>query len=204
MARLVKSFNNDQPQVKGSNIVLDPVGQVPHDNKEAAIILGKFCKSICIFTFDENDKKVKKIAKIMVHNCSTSFLGDPIFYNKFTMQEISVALEAMECRISPGPDNIHGHMVKHLGDKGKQKLLQLFNLSWKLGRLPWECKIIIIIPVEKPGKDSSFAESYMPISLTSFVCKPMERLILARSSFYLSTNDPKEQYGFRRGHSTIN
>ncbi|GFV67555.1 hypothetical protein TNCV_4622351 [Trichonephila clavipes] len=33
----------------------------------------------------------------------------------------------------------------------------------------------------------------------------MERLILARLNFYLSTNSllPEEQYGFRRGHSTI-
>ncbi|GFV67554.1 hypothetical protein TNCV_4622341 [Trichonephila clavipes] len=62
----------------------------------------------------------------------------PIFYDKFTMQEMSVALEAMDCRKSPGPDNIHVHMVKHLGDKDKQRLLEIFNLSWKLGRRPWE------------------------------------------------------------------
>ncbi|GFS53515.1 hypothetical protein TNCV_4935651 [Trichonephila clavipes] len=35
---------------------------------------------------------VKKIAKRMVHNCRTS-LGDPIFYDNFTMQEMKVALE---------------------------------------------------------------------------------------------------------------
>ncbi|GFY51770.1 hypothetical protein TNIN_449441 [Trichonephila inaurata madagascariensis] len=58
--QLAKFFSNDQPQVKDNNIVLDPVGQV---HKEAANILGKFYKSISILTFDENDKKVKKIAK---------------------------------------------------------------------------------------------------------------------------------------------
>ncbi|GFX47882.1 RNase H domain-containing protein [Trichonephila clavipes] len=95
----------------------------------------------------------------MVHNCRTYSLGDSIFYDKFTMQEMSVALEAMHCRKSPGSDNMHGPMVKHLGDKDYQRLLEIFNLSWKLGRLPWEWKRAIIIPVENPGKDSSSVES---------------------------------------------
>ncbi|GFY68388.1 hypothetical protein TNIN_298781 [Trichonephila inaurata madagascariensis] len=77
--RPTEFFSNDQPQMKDSNIVLDPVGQVPQDNKEAANILGKFYKSI--LTFNENDKKVKKIAKRMVHNCRTSSLEYPIFYD---------------------------------------------------------------------------------------------------------------------------
>ncbi|GFS90078.1 hypothetical protein TNCV_507671 [Trichonephila clavipes] len=61
--RLVKFFSNDQSQVKDSNIVLDPVGQVSEDNKVTANILGPFYKSINILTFDENDEKLKKIAK---------------------------------------------------------------------------------------------------------------------------------------------
>ncbi|GFY72186.1 RNA-directed DNA polymerase from mobile element jockey [Trichonephila inaurata madagascariensis] len=54
--RFTKFFSNDQPQVKDSNIVLDPVGQVPQDNRVAANILDKFYKSISNLTFDENDK----------------------------------------------------------------------------------------------------------------------------------------------------
>ncbi|GFS90076.1 hypothetical protein TNCV_507661 [Trichonephila clavipes] len=72
------------------------------------------------------------------------------------MQEMGVAVEAMDCR---NLLNIPELMVKHLGDRGKQRLLEIFNLSWKLGRLPWEWKRAIIIPVEKPGKDSSSVES---------------------------------------------
>ncbi|GFY80135.1 hypothetical protein TNIN_245741 [Trichonephila inaurata madagascariensis] len=94
--RFAKFFSKDQLQVKDRNIVLYPVGQVPQDKKE-----------------------VNKIDKRMVHNCRTSSLGDPIFYHNFSMQEMGVTLEAMDCRKSPGPDNIHGQMVKHLADKGK-------------------------------------------------------------------------------------
>ncbi|GFY51060.1 hypothetical protein TNIN_51 [Trichonephila inaurata madagascariensis] len=63
--QLTKFFSNDQPQVKDNNIVLDSVGQIPQDSKEAANILGKFYNCISILSFDENDKKVKKIAKKM-------------------------------------------------------------------------------------------------------------------------------------------
>ncbi|GFU48174.1 putative RNA-directed DNA polymerase from transposon BS [Trichonephila clavipes] len=95
-------------------------------------------------------------------------------------------------------------MITHLGLRGTQHLLDIFNQSWKSGRLPHEWKRTPIIPIRKPGKVLSSPESYRPVALTSILCKIMERMMLRRLTYFLDSNNllPREQYGFRRGHST--
>ncbi|GFW46115.1 hypothetical protein TNCV_3277321 [Trichonephila clavipes] len=41
---------------------------------------------------------------------------------------------------SPGPDGVFGRMLENLGHRGKLRLLDIINLSWKIGRLPAEWK----------------------------------------------------------------
>ncbi|GBL86271.1 putative RNA-directed DNA polymerase from transposon BS [Araneus ventricosus] len=110
----------------------------------------------------------------------------------------------MDWTKSPGPDGLHGRMIEHLGPVGRQILLDIFNLSWRDGRLPRDWKRAIIIPIKKPGKEAGSPESYRPIALTSIICKIMERMILARLKYFLDLNDLLDgaQYGFRRGHGT--
>ncbi|GFS79614.1 probable RNA-directed DNA polymerase from transposon BS [Trichonephila clavipes] len=86
-----------------------------------------------------------------------------------------------------------------------QKLLDIFNFSWKIGRLPRDWKKAVIIPILKPRKDISTSASYRLIALTSFVCKLMERLVLARLNVHLNINGllPSEQYGYRKGHRAV-
>ncbi|GFV65292.1 RNA-directed DNA polymerase from mobile element jockey [Trichonephila clavipes] len=104
-----------------------------------------------------------------------------------------------------GPDGIHEFMIGHLGPHGMQKLLDIFNFSWKIGRLPRDWKRAIIIPILKPGKDTSTSASNRPIALTSFVCKLMERLVLARLKFHLNIGGllPSEQYVYRKGIGAV-
>ncbi|GFX20906.1 putative RNA-directed DNA polymerase from transposon BS [Trichonephila clavipes] len=130
--------------------------------------------------------------------------GIPIFKEFFTMQELNMALSTLDPSKSPGPDNIHGQMISRLSDWGKKSLLEIFNLSWRLGRLPRDWKKALIIPIRKPSKKASDPESFRPIALTNFSCKLMEKIILERLTYYLNSNDllSIEQYGFKRGHAT--
>ncbi|GFU96210.1 probable RNA-directed DNA polymerase from transposon BS [Trichonephila clavipes] len=64
-------------------------------------------------------------------------------------------------------------MLENLGHRGKLRLLDIINLYWKLGRLPAEWKRATIIPIKKA------------------VLLDCKNLI------------PGEQYGYRRGHSTV-
>ncbi|GBO09473.1 putative RNA-directed DNA polymerase from transposon X-element [Araneus ventricosus] len=95
-------------------------------------------------------------------------------------------------------------MIEHLGPVGRQSLLDIFNLSWRNGRLPRDWKRAIIIPIKKPGKVAGSPESYKYIALTSVICKIMERMILARLKYFLDLKDLLDgaQYGFRIGHGT--
>jgi len=63
----------------------------------------------------------------------------------------------------------------------------------------------IIVPICKPGKDPSLAESYRPIALTSHVGKIMEKIINERLKYYLEKMELIKVYqsGFRKGRSTI-
>ncbi|GFV59127.1 probable RNA-directed DNA polymerase from transposon BS [Trichonephila clavipes] len=187
------------------NTVLTSDGKATPDNKTAANVLEEFYKSMGNLKFNQNDVILKNRSKRMIHNCRTSSAGNHIFINKFTMRELNFALRAMDLRKSPGHDGIHGFMIGHLGPHGMQKLLDIFNFSWKIGRLPRDWKREIIIPILKPGKDTSTSASYRPIALTSFVCKLMERLVLARLNDHLNINGllPSEQYGYRKGHGAV-
>ena len=91
-------------------------------------------------------------------------------------------------------------MLKHLGPQAKKKLLQLFNASLKTSNKPKTWKKAIMIQILKCGKCRTKAESYRPISLTSSVCKLMERIVNARLMWLLEKDKllMPEQTGFRQ------
>ncbi|GIY20445.1 putative RNA-directed DNA polymerase from transposon BS [Caerostris extrusa] len=101
-------------------------------------------------------------------------------------------------------NKINAEIKLYLGSCATKRLLHIFNL-WKLGRLPRQWKTAIVVPIRKPNKDASCMGSYRPIALTCMTCKLMERIILRRITFHLMNRNmlPQEQYGFRKGHSTI-
>ena len=103
-----------------------------------------------------------------------------------------------------GPDDIHYQFLKHLPHTALSVLLDIINDIWVSGKLPDSWKEATVIPVPKPGKDHSNPTNYRPISLTSCLCKTMERMINSRLVWFLETNNflSKYQSGFRRGRTT--
>ena len=121
-----------------------------------------------------------------------------------TMDELKKVIKTLKKKKAPGPDNITNEMLQHLGNKALQKLLDIFNLSWNKGQLPQIWKEARMIPILKKGKNKAKAVSYRPISLTSCVCKTMERIVNQRMQWYLETESilAPEQAGFRQYRST--
>ena len=80
----------------------------------------------------------------------------------------------------------------------------IFNMIWYTSQCPKQWKNAILTPILKPGKDPSDPLSYRPISLTSTLCKLMERMVNSRLLWYIETNDllTRHQSGFRKGRST--
>lgn len=73
---------------------------------------------------------------------------------------------------------------------------------WEIATKPKES---MIIPIHKPGKDDTKPGNYRPITLTSNVCKIMERMKNERLTYYIRDKGfmSKYQSGFRRGRNTM-
>jgi len=54
-----------------------------------------------------------------------------------------------------GPDDVHYQILKHLPDDAVLTLLNILNNIWALGKFPTSWCTCTVIPVAKPGKDTS-------------------------------------------------
>ena len=70
-------------------------------------------------------------------------------------------------------------------------LLQLYNLCFRLGYLPQAWTRSTFVPISKPGTDK-----FRAVSLTSCVCKVLERILLLRLMFRLQDKPSPKLYGF--------
>ncbi|GFT75708.1 probable RNA-directed DNA polymerase from transposon BS [Trichonephila clavipes] len=135
------------------------------------------------------DRTIARKARRLVHRCRNSLVGFPLFMEKFQIAELNNAIKTFDFTTSPGPDSIFGLMIVGLSNTAKLFLLNLFNQSWALGKLPLEWKRAIVVPILKPGKEADNPENFRPISLAYIPCKIMERIILDRLNFYLVQNN---------------
>ena len=98
-----------------------------------------------------------------------------------------VRREIKSCRNSKafGPDKLSIFHLKHLGHRAIEYITALFNLSVTACQIPAIWKSSLIIPIPKPGKDTSVGTSYQPISLLCPAAKVLESLNLPTINTYL-------------------
>ena len=104
-----------------------------------------------------------------------------------------------------GPDDIHYQILKHLPECTLDTLLNIYNQIWDGGDFPTEWREATIIPMLKPGKDTTNPNNYRPIALTSCIYKTFERMVNSRLVWYLEKHSIITAYqsGFRKSRSTI-
>ena len=98
-----------------------------------------------------------------------------------------------------GPDKLSIFHLKHLGPRAIEYITALFNLSVTACQIPAIWKSSFIIPIPKPGKDTSVVTSYRPISLLCPSAKVLESLIPPIINKYLQP--APDQHGFRPYHA---
>ena len=126
-------------------------------------------------------------------------------YNKdFTIKELRKALKKSH-DTAVGSDDIHYQFLKHLPLRSLDSLLRIFNHIWHSGILPDSWKEAIVIPIPKPGKDSTSPANYRPIALKSCICKILERMVNDRLVWFLEKNKliAAVQSGFRKQRGTL-
>ena len=126
-------------------------------------------------------------------------------YNEpFTMPELTSAISSLRS-VAEGPDAIHNDMLRHLPAVALEALLATINSIWQTGTFPAVWRQATVIPILKPGKSGLEPRHYRPISLTSSLCKLMEKMVNVRLSWFLERHSvfTEAQCGFRKHRSAV-
>ena len=118
----------------------------------------------------------------------------------FTTDLVRRAIKSCRNSKAFGPDKLSIFHLKNLGPRAIEYITALFNLSVTTCQIPAIWKSSLIIPIPKPGKDTSVGTSYRPTSLLCPAAKVLESLILPTINKCLQP--APDQHGFRPDHST--
>ena len=192
----VKSFwryVKSQTQVKGGiPDLLKSDGSWAKSDQEKANTLNSFFGSVFI---DDDSASIP-----FMPNRTTEVLENV----EFTTEDIRTLLSTLDINKSPGPDGIHSRVLKELHNELAEPLQIIFNKLMKEGRIPDVWKKAHVVPLFKKGKRSD-PSNYRPVSLTSLVCKIMEKIVKKALIAHLEKNNllTDNQHGFRSGRSCV-
>merc|ERR1711963_630999 len=105
---------------------------------------------------------------------------------------------------SPGPDELHPKILKECAEELASPMKIMFDLTMRVGKIPHEWKKAEVKAIYKKKGSRKDPSNYRPVSLTSVVCKLMEKVIKNHLNLHLKNNNllADEQYGFFSGRST--
>ena len=114
-----------------------------------------------------------------------------------TKEEVYELLTDIDITKSSVSTCIHPQLLKEGAKELTYPIWQIFNKSVSSSRVPAEWKQGIVSPIHK-GDDRHAANNYRPITITSLLCRMLEKLIKKHVMQHLERNEllPKEQHGF--------
>ncbi|CAK9834318.1 Putative 115 kDa protein in type-1 retrotransposable element R1DM [Anthophora retusa] len=124
-----------------------------------------------------------------------------------TEAELGDAVRRMAAKnTAPGPDGIPGKIwAAALGVLGP-RMRRLFDRCLELGEFPERWRRGRMVLLRKEGRPVDSPSAYRPLCLLDEAGKLFERVLASRLASHLSAEGPdlsEEQYGFRRGRSTV-
>uniref|UniRef100_A0A8C3FC47 Reverse transcriptase domain-containing protein n=1 Tax=Chrysemys picta bellii TaxID=8478 RepID=A0A8C3FC47_CHRPI len=119
-----------------------------------------------------------------------------------TVSEVETKLEHLNGTKPGGPDDLHPRILKELAREIAGPLAMIFNESLNLGVVQLDWRIANVVPIFKKGKKSD-PGNYRPVSLTSVVCKVLEKILKEKvvKDLEVNGNSDKLQHGFTKGRS---
>ena len=200
--KIVKEVKNDPKSFwsyvnKNSNTfnhipdLISDDGQTISDDLGKADILNNFFSSVFTNEDLENIPGIEKQTNVVLEDI------------EITESKIICMLKKLNSSKAPGPDNIHGKVLKECSEFIACPLNLIFNKSMTEGNLPSQWKEAHVKPLFKKGKRAHPA-NYRPVSLTSLCCKLLERIIKVDITKHLVEKlglITDDQHGFREGRS---
>ena len=185
----------------------DSDGNIKLTDSENAGILNSFFKSV--FTIEEDADILEKVNNMERKPPPwLEYKGKVCdrLLEKFEITETMIRdqLEAIDPYKSNVRDCIHPKILKEGKDGLIQPLKLIYNLSLKEGKLPQTWKQGTITALHK-GEDRHTAENYRPVTITSILCRMLERMLKAPIMKHIEDNNllADEQHGFVRKRSCL-
>ena len=121
-----------------------------------------------------------------------------------TPAKVEKNLKKLRTDKSCGPDKVHPFLLNKLAKCMSIVISKLFNISLQTGKLPTIWKEGIVTALFKKGS-RSLASNYRGITLTSVICKQLEKIIVEALENHLRSNNlqDKNQHGFTKKKSPI-
>ena len=150
--------------------------------------------------FTKEDISSLPVADAKFQGAKSDYLGPLVV----TPELVARKIKAMKDNKSPGVDGIPPKLLMETVDQISIPLARVFNLSLKEGVVPFEWKEANIIPLFKKGSRNK-SENYRPVSLTSVICKLLERLIKDHMVDFLVKHKllNSSQHGFLKARSCL-
>ena len=195
--KIIKGFRGinsriRSPLIKENNLVYDT-------QEKTDILAQQIQKEMSSDNVNYNINDIRVVDRMANNN-------DYEEYNdRFTLQELTDAIDCIHADKACGIDYVHNQFLKHIPENKLVVLLGIMNRIWRSGEFPEEWKLALIIPILKEDKDPKQPSSYRPISLLSCLSKVLERMVYTRLIFHIETNKilSNSQYGFRIRRNTI-
>jgi hypothetical protein len=135
----------------------------------------------------ERKKQQTKFFKLVYVNEDTSNIplfeptnnekvNEQIINIKISEEDVFKMIKSLKEDKSPGPDQVHPKVLRETEENWSYPISLIFQRSSASGELPEEWKKANITSVFKKGGRSD-VKNYRPVSLTSIVCKMMEKMI---------------------------
>ena len=128
----------------------------------------------------------------------------PMSLPYITQADVRKAVSELKNTVSQTPDGIPALFLKQTLDQLIYPLTAFFNLSLSKGVLPSLWKKSLVVPIFKKGLKGN-PLNYRPISLTSVICRVLEKIIHNKMLTHLLSNNllSNEQHGFIKNRSTL-
>lgn len=197
----IKSIAGKSSHMEIAALQKNDLSMITDNNEIAEELANAYCLHSKNDNYDPDFlvfKQKQEKNTIMIHENA-----DPI-NTPISLHEFNDALHELK-NTSPGPDDIPPIFLKNLPSSAKHHLLQIYNSVWSQHLYPNTWRKAITIPILKPSKSPLLADSYRPISLTSALCKLLEKIINKRLLWDLESKGhlSPEQSGFRPNRSTL-
>ena len=158
-----------------------------------------FSQTISIQTWEKHFQQI--LDSKTRHNGATQQRTD--VYPKITKEEVSNTIRSLKNHKAAGPDEIFNEHLKIALPYIGEVWTALFNKCLELSRIPlsWRMSTVKMLYKGKGCVDSP--DSYRGIALENTIFKVFSKILLDRLIDDTSGIIPDQQYGFRKGRSTL-